>query len=537
MGIIYKLTEQAKNIVLDEKRNNPKLSCRKLVLLLKNKHNLVLSKSSINSIVKEAGLSQSVGRKPAKITPKKVRPSVPTPKEAIVENSAVISEPVPIVIEPPQVKVKESPVLIENAGYVFLKIADDLIGGGRQIASIIASKLNNVTTSDIMSYNNSLLFRAFNATSILTAIQSLSPNEVGLSSYLADLQSVTNITPRLIKALTDAFTRIRGYRLYFSDNSTLFLDSQFRSVWQVPNMPIDFSLSYLNASSYVKSIINHYKNFCIQSGAKDNLIPEEFIDLCIGLSNSGKTLKNISLFSDNLTEIENIAVQQEQQPFTLVAGFWSDQIRGGIKINMVKDFESAFIGELSTQLHIGFADLDVTQLTANKRVKLKGYLIKSSPNDKRFLVIASSNYSEPFDNQGVIVDYLKLWPNYFEGFIDFKRKYEAFTYLPEPAANFNFKDLGPNSDIKATLREYFNGLDFYVRRYILPPDYETESFSTINEHFYSLKAVVMDKTSHFQLKFQVPDGYKFTSVVRYACRRANERSAMFADGKKILLEI
>ena len=63
MGVIYKLKPEIKAYILEIKQAKPILSCRSLVALTEEKFKTRISKSSINSIIKEAGLSLPVGRR------------------------------------------------------------------------------------------------------------------------------------------------------------------------------------------------------------------------------------------------------------------------------------------------------------------------------------------------------------------------------------------------------------------------------------------------------------------------------------------
>ena len=94
MGVIYKVKPEVRDFILEHKNKNPALSCRKLTALVLDNFKVELSKSSINSIIKEAGLSAPVGR-----TPKKKRRHIAMP-------------PLPVIVNPPAL-----PVLSEDASH------------------------------------------------------------------------------------------------------------------------------------------------------------------------------------------------------------------------------------------------------------------------------------------------------------------------------------------------------------------------------------------------------------------------------------
>lgn len=72
MGVTYKLRPEVRDYIIEQKKANPALSCRSLTALVGQKFQFHISKSSINTIFKETGLSMPVGRrsKTKKLKPK-----------------------------------------------------------------------------------------------------------------------------------------------------------------------------------------------------------------------------------------------------------------------------------------------------------------------------------------------------------------------------------------------------------------------------------------------------------------------------------
>ncbi len=81
----YKLKPEIVNFILEQKRLDTALSCRKLAPLVAEKFKITISKSLINSVIKEVSLSSKVGRRRIK---------------------------------------EKTPEIIENGGFIFLKAAD-----------------------------------------------------------------------------------------------------------------------------------------------------------------------------------------------------------------------------------------------------------------------------------------------------------------------------------------------------------------------------------------------------------------------------
>lgn len=63
MGVIHKLKPEIKEFILAEKKRDAHVSCRGLSALIESKFKLKVSKSRINHLIKESGLSMPVGRR------------------------------------------------------------------------------------------------------------------------------------------------------------------------------------------------------------------------------------------------------------------------------------------------------------------------------------------------------------------------------------------------------------------------------------------------------------------------------------------
>jgi hypothetical protein len=97
MGSAHKLKPEIEAFILEQKRDSPQLSCRKISVLVKEKFQIELSKSLINALMKQEGLSAPVGRRRKSASPEKELPpesrEQPSPVEISVEESP---EPAPI---------------------------------------------------------------------------------------------------------------------------------------------------------------------------------------------------------------------------------------------------------------------------------------------------------------------------------------------------------------------------------------------------------------------------------------------------------
>lgn len=102
MGVVYKIKPEIVKFIEEKKREKPTLSCRSLVSLVEEKFQAKLSKSSINSIIKNASLSMPVGRRRTKPVSTKVKPS-----EELKAALSAAAESLKLVGPPPAEKLEE----------------------------------------------------------------------------------------------------------------------------------------------------------------------------------------------------------------------------------------------------------------------------------------------------------------------------------------------------------------------------------------------------------------------------------------------
>ncbi len=91
----YKLKSEIEQFILETKREDPKFSCRKLVLSIKEKFGAEISKSSINVIIKKNRLSSKIGRPRIRqnSAPGALTVEIPAPEAQEPQSEAITKEP------------------------------------------------------------------------------------------------------------------------------------------------------------------------------------------------------------------------------------------------------------------------------------------------------------------------------------------------------------------------------------------------------------------------------------------------------------
>lgn len=151
----YKLTPEIKEFILEKKKTEPMLSCRGFTPLIEEKFKIKLSKSLINNILKEASLSNPVGRK-SKI--KGVEEVIKA-----VDADKVIPEELPGVLGVIDIQKKQELGVSNipefcNGGSFFLKIADIKLSLSNILSRDIALIFPDISLEKIEIMNEVLIY-------------------------------------------------------------------------------------------------------------------------------------------------------------------------------------------------------------------------------------------------------------------------------------------------------------------------------------------------------------------------------------------
>jgi len=128
MGTTYKLKPEIIQLILERKKKNPALSCRHFTLTFKKEFNVRLSKSSVNAIFKDAGLSLPSGRRGLKkkaLTPKLKPPQISIAPKELLE---ITSEPVAELREIPAPQTQSTELPGKETGEALLRAINFLFG-------------------------------------------------------------------------------------------------------------------------------------------------------------------------------------------------------------------------------------------------------------------------------------------------------------------------------------------------------------------------------------------------------------------------
>lgn len=551
MGVIHKIKPEIREFILEEKKTNPILSCRSLTALVEEKFQIKLSKSSINFIIKQAGLSMPVGRRlkrrrqrtPAPVQPiVEVKPQIPTeirveqPPKPAVEEPAVI----PAVAAQPEIHI-ETPSEIPCTGAILLKAADYLIAG---IASLTEAVKNQLIRNkeDLIAKTESLIYASLfdNEQSGLWALvgKRFSPEDI--QAYLNELQEVRTIELVIQHIITNVLQEVRYIKVNTLDGNIFYLDGQMYTVWSTPHIPFDFSSTICNTKSYINKYFYKDKPLMLCMAPGYDTPTKDFFNFLLSFDSKEKDVARLTLYGNKLEELEVISLRQGKRRF-FIFGLWPWQFADYRKVNNLGEFKPYEFAGLKKEFYTAEIEVRLSEPIENQVVTLRGCALKTSLNEKTRLIILTNLPYKDATAEELMNTYFNHWPNLEETFQDFSRKIELFTYTADSQRFFSTESLNltnqSKQDVTSLFNNYLKALDLYVKWHFLPSGYENKDFSTIKAQFYQLKAILNQQKEHTLVTFQPPQQYPLLKELEYACRRINEREIFLPDAKRLWLSI
>ncbi|MEK6727830.1 MAG: hypothetical protein AABY28_04055 [Candidatus Omnitrophota bacterium] len=572
MGIIHKLRPEIENFIIEQKKEDPAISCRGLVLLVQKKFQVSVSKSSINSIFKKAGLSMPVGRRPKKkrrkleiclqpeviksltaieakaALPTEIKVEKPPMQEPEAAAATIEQKPAPAPIEETMEVKAELPSERECIGAILLKAMDYLIGGSAYFTDRIKNRLNR-QEEDLLERTESLIYlellgldkeKISQNFGYLSSLIGRNLTIESVYSYLNELQSDRMMAPELQRTIINALQEVRLLQLNLSGSNILYFDGQVHTVWSTPHIPYDFSSTICNINGYINRYFYKNEPLVLFMAPGYDIPTGEFFNLMLRLNSSEKGVYRLSICGDKLEELKSFSIQHSERR-TLIFGLWPWQFVEYRKVKKLRDFRPFIFEELKKEFYIAEIEIELLQPNIGQMVTLKGAALKNTLSEKTRLVILSNLTSQVVKIDDLVRMYLNHWPNLEEAFQDYSRKIELFTYTGTSKrylATEEFNLVGePASNISAFFSGYLKVLDLYFRRYFLPPGYENMGFPTIKERFYGLKAALKQENKLTTVTFQPPQGFPFQKDLEYALRRLNEREVIYAGESRLWFRI
>jgi len=427
------------------------------------------------------------------------------------------------------------------SGAIFFKAVDCLIGGSKQINEVICKRTGN-HPEDFITLTQAVIFRSLFGKDDLALLYSLVDQQIPqekLDNYYSEIKQNKAIRLDIARVISNAFTEAWGVKVHFIDGSIVYLDGQLHTTWSTPYLPHGFA----NA---VYDLKNNLNNFCFKghplvllSAAGYDVPTKEFFNLLLNISLPKKGPDTLILYGNKLEEFESISLKHENK-YSLVFGLWPWQFTTCRKIKKIGNFNLEHIEDVDKDLYLADIEIDLLQPATNQSITLHGCAVKTDFKEKIRVVILSSDQNLVNLNK-LAQTYLSRWPNLEEGFQDFSRKVEVFTYAGSTLNFFSMESFGlslpeTNLELGETFVNYIKILDAYLRWHFLPAGYAEKDFSFTNENFYKEPVKLTTSQSRVTAQMQIDHGQLPLKDLEYLIRRLNERQINLGNGKMLCFE-
>jgi hypothetical protein len=195
----YKLNEEIEHFIIAKKRLDPKLSCRSLIPLVKERFNVALSKSLINNVIKTSNLSSPKGR------------------QKLGEPEAPLGQSIESIKPPAEQIIYQEVEVIKNGGFFFLRAANLKLSLTHILAQALAGYFPETTQRSLQGIIEALIYLPFFRDKDIRNLSLLVGREISLDSLESYLKKLGQIA---IPELKDTLTKANLY-LNFSDINNL----------------------------------------------------------------------------------------------------------------------------------------------------------------------------------------------------------------------------------------------------------------------------------------------------------------------------
>ncbi len=510
MGYLYKLKPAVERFIIIQKRNNSSLSSRKLAEVASSKFSFSISKSSVNLLLKQKGLSSPVGRR----TKKRINI-----QGEILHGGFSILQGVDYKLGISNIVAKTLFDLQPGASRKLLADMENTIQ-----ALAIFKSIFDITIEPTRCYRNN---------DIWTLVGSR-PSRSVYNQILSAIEKLQLTADDIVTSITRFLTPVSGFRFQLRDNSNFFIDAELQSIWSTPIVKGSFYTTYGRAMSYVDSFFGEDQILPIFNVQGSNLYSPEVLDFISALNgqNLSKRIRNIEIIDYEGNVIETRAVENPNKRFFLL-GFWPWQLE------TIPVFERKPAGHKLTWSDFGtehcyqIEEVDLSQHLVAQEVKYLTLLLKSSPLGAVKVGILTNMPEDTIHNY-LSTKELYHWiqpESMYKKFIQRVKKPPLIdlTLQPEQLEAAKIKNSENNLDnIFATLAQI---IFHQFQQKILPDSCRSWSQLKIKDVFLRQKAIIKRSKEYLCHNILIDNELCKENDIRYICNQLNDPGLMESRSK------
>ena len=486
-----KLSPRIRRFLLEAKRKQYKLSCRKACILVERKFLVKLSKSRVNLLWKENSLSQPVGR-------------VSTKKP------------------PPQSQ-------IQNVGFAFLIAADTQLQLTVTLAESLRSVFPKIPVSYLQKALYSLIYRKLFPDSEFWTI---SRHNILLNKLLSIENRLDDCDEELVTFLNEAGNlqqEIVGIHFMKQDKARLTLDGQMRSLC-LGSTPEALARPLSVVDKELGDVFLRHRPLILFAMPGFSLYGAEITELFESFQGEDpeKSITNINLV-DAKGKIKDCLSDLPVARHSIIFGLWpwQYQIPGNVKPK--GGYRYLWFGPTSTEFSVGESELSISQHTSNKELTIRLIHIKHRKTGFPMLSLGTNIPKNEAKTKEIALLYLNRWPyieNSFEEYLKLqKQKLPIFALEPD----FQKPGLPYLLDFIVAI------LSAYVQKHLFSSEKIGQDFASLRQKLYNLSGKTTYSKKNLFIELGIPSEVDYAEDVVLACRRVNEANCRIAGDIKIWL--
>lgn len=512
---IVKLTQIVRNYVVDRKKKNPDISCRRLALQTSDRFKINISKSSVNNVLKRARLSSPVGRNVVRV----YRPDAQS----------------------------------SGAGYVFLYGASLMLGLSKILASVAkkAHPLARLKTESLEAISTAWIMAKAIYNVSLEKIEDYHKNEMWLivgrkagkgllKSYIDSFKSLQDVNYQIVSELLHTLQDVHYLKFYLADNSSYIMDGQLKSIWKEPLIPIDFCTTVDTADSYIKNTFFQQDPIVVFSAHPQRALGEELSRFIFSIDGNSppERIRRIEFVAPNSNIVKEIQfIVPERRKFAI--GLWPWQYKAISELEKKPASGKFFFEPLAADYYFVEDGVKFTQHTQNIDVMLRLIVLKAAKDGSATVAILTNLDSSAWDTQCVVAYYLKNWPDPEVGRRNFLSSSKNPLYAEQFLSSekiFNVaKKINTAGDADSLFSVLVEICNEFAKRCFFPSECADWSLLKMREVFFKRPGrIKMDMAGQIVYNIFNLNELGQKKGLDYACAKFNEFPIFDFSAKKIL---
>ena len=558
MGVIYKLKQEVIDYILELKRVDQSLSCRKISELASTHFQRPISKSSVNAVLKDSSLSSPKGRR--------ARPETRAEKFKIPEHrkeQIFINIPMSLLDEPKPVRAIAAvavPTKIEHLGFLFLRAAEWQMKK-QGILRFFCEKFGPIICDEkflklceaflfmpLLNERNGEHFFEYDRKSFwqLSGVYFV-PSVYQKKECYDILLGLENKSQQIVSEYGQIFSEASFFYFTLEDGSDFCIDAQSNSFWEKDNVHCDFSSCLDKSFDFLsKDFITNSNPIILRQATVKESFPVGFFNMIASLENiPGKRIKRVDVMTsqhDAISSFEKI-VNKRRFYITGLYGcrglldqFFSDKKKEPKLIEDVATGQSCYYWEATTAFRLA----DGQQLAADIA------LVSQKKDQAPLFAILTNIPTKMSSMDKVIRHYFERWPFPLRGHDAFVERQQknldaCSNIVTFPDVN---KALGGREELFADnhfLAKLSNNIllslhDHCARHFFHPQD-RNISLTQAQEKFYNLCGEMKKEGPLLKVKCVLPPAYVFHKELDFLLQRVNESSIFTPNGLRLFMEV